>query len=118
MANANYSLGKNVKTFTSLNNNNIKKRFNVWQQDYQTGTVVSSHLGRTRIPTLEEAIATAKEFQEFSDECEQGRFIYKVDVEIIVQDSQGDSLMEDGDIAYSLTVYPSLDDFCKSVEVW
>lgn len=113
----NYSSNKGIKTFTSLKSHNIKKRYNIWQQDYQTGTIVASHLGSNNNQTLEQAIATAKEFQKFSDQCEQGRFIYKVDLEILVEDSQGNSLMEDGDIAYAITLYPSIDDY-MNVEVW
>ena len=118
MTNLNYSFNNNVKSFTSLRNHNIKKRYNIWQQDYQTGTVVASHLGSTNISTLEYAIETAKEFQKFSDQCEQGRFIYKVDVELLIVDSQNNSLMEDGDIAYAITVYPEVNDFCANVKVW
>ena len=105
----------NQKVFTSLNSKNIKKRFNIWQQDNKTGTVVASHLSHP--DNLEQAIAFSQEFQEFSNRYEKGKFTYKVDLEIIVEDSEGNSLMEDGDIAYSITIFPQVEDYLDKVEV-
>lgn len=108
---------KPQKTFVSLRNHNIKKRFNIWQEELATGSVERGHLDMQ--PTdLESAIKTAKDYQEYSDKVEKGKYVYHVDIEILIENSEGESLMEDGDIAYAITVYPEVNDFCKEVEVW
>lgn len=105
----------NPKAFTSLKNHNIKKRFNVWQEDKLTGTIVQSHIPSSDI-TLEGLIETVKGYQSFSDKCEGGKYTYHIDIEILIENSQGESLME-GEVAYAITVYPEVKDFFN-VGLW
>jgi len=106
----------NLKTFTSLKGHNIKKRFNIWQEDKKTGAVISSHIN-SEGTTLEEVIKSVKGYQEFSDKCEGGKYTYHVDVEILIENSSGESLMEGGDIAYAITIFPEVKDFMDR-ELW
>lgn len=100
------------KTFTSLKSHNIKKRYNVWEENTIDKSVQSSHL--VNCYSLEEAIEIAQAYQKHSDIINpKGKFIYHVDIEILVVDSSNDSIMEDGDIAYALTVYPTIKEFDK-----
>lgn len=103
---------QNPKAFISLLPHNIKKRYNIWEENTVDKSVQSSHLKNCY--SLEEAIETAQAYQKHSDMINpKGKFIYHVDVEILVVDSSNTSIMQDGDIAYALTVYPSVEEFDK-----
>ena len=107
-----FTKNQQPKTFISLLPHNIKKRYNIWEENIVDKSVQSSHL--QDCPSLEEAIEVAKAYQKHSDMINpKGKFIYHVDVEILVVDSQNNSIMQDGDIAYALTVYPKLEEFDK-----
>lgn len=107
-----YSNKPTPKTFTSLLPHNIKKRYNIWEENTVDKSVQSSHLKDCL--SLEEAIEIAQAYQKYSDMINsKGKFIYHVDIEILVVDSSNTSLMQDGDIAYALTVYPTVREFDK-----